>query len=150
MGKGGDKTAGGRRGRQNLFDGNGRFCWRGESSPFGSGALVQWRGVGNSLHPTPLDNIVLYSSKRGGMVCLVTSGRGKDFGEGKKSLPSSEVVCTPCFYAVFRLRKKSASFGNSLHPVFRCRQSILRLQTTAPPHQAISTAARRLRRQKTF
>ena len=76
---------------------------------------------------------------------------GKRISDKKiKSLPSSEIVCTPCFYAVFRLRKKSASFGNSLHPVFRCRQTILRLQTTAPPHQAISTAARQLRSQKTF
>ena len=107
-------------------------------------------GVEIVCHPTPLDIIVLYSSKRDEMVCLVTSNREKDFGQEKKSLPSLEIVCTPCFHAVFCLRKKSASFGNSLHPVFRCRQSILRLQTTASPHQVISTAARRLRRQKTF
>ena len=74
---------------------------------------------------------------------------GKRISDKKiKSLPSSEIVCTPCFDAVFRLRKKSAFFGNSLHPVSRCRERTLCPQTTAPPEPFISTTAHRTRLQK--
>ena len=59
-------------------------------------------GVEIVCHPTPLDIIVLYSSKRDEMVCLVTSRGEKDFGEEKK---------------------KSALFGNSLHSLLLCSLS---------------------------